>query len=375
MHGLCTWCQALCGLVELLRSRVWGVIDQLRHECSKIIIESALTSFVQAEVGHQLDGTRLVEERQQSGNAYEAFNENPHLQQQHELQQQSKHPDALHCNVPSQLLSIPVTESGKSCEQQRDQLPLKQQEGKEEQLQHGDDYDVYLVTILSAEASIALAPVGLRQMQPQLDNPTGHPPVCESQARIPAATHQDTFKEKTQSPECMGAHEQRSPPVCMVRPNEEETPVSLLAGQAATTGLPAATAQLQWIREALIMLRRIDDPQYVQLQRRKKTAATAGASAASPSPTQHGGSTLLPEDTADASTVAPLCPGSYKCVLPPPPRSSRLLYVMWVGVGGGPWGGRSNTWFNHRRCVSTDRNDESAAVNRVIAAETGKTGN
>lgn len=382
---MCTYHQALSGLVEVLRSRVWGLITQLRHDCSKVITEAALMTSVKVEEGHQRDPTASIEERQILGNAYEPLNEDPGLHKQPKVQQRSKHPDAHQLSVASQLFGreeSSVTESGASREHQQleQDHPLQQQDGKDKQLHQGNNYDAYLVHLLSAEAQKTLAGETSRRLHPQVKLAREQPLASGGQNEIPVTTHRNTLhslvldEQKHQTVGALAVGELGRAALNMVRPTAEETtPASLLVGQAAAARLPAATMQLQWIREALILLRRIDDPQHVQLQRRKKAAMTAGAFVASPSPTQPAGSTFFPEDGADAS--AAVCSGSYKCVLPPPSTSSRLLYVMWIGVGGGPWGGRSNTWFNHRRYASSEGSDKSPVMSKEIALDARKAGN
>ncbi|CDI85222.1 hypothetical protein, conserved [Eimeria praecox] len=323
-----------------------------------MIIEAALTTSVQSEASHQRDELASVEDCQILRNTAEPSKEEPRLERQQKVQQRSKHPDVHRLNIPSQLLSIqesPVTENGASCDQQQEQNPLMQKGEKCEQLHHGDDYDAYLVDLLSAEARDASASGASRQLQAQLGLATQQPSVCDKQDELSAVTHQETLQtvvvgeQKALSSGTLPVGEPGAS-LSRVRTNvEDTTSASSLAGQAAATGLPTATTQLQWIREALILLRRIDDPQHVQLQRRKKAAVAAGACAASPTPTQPAGNTFLPEDTADASAAAGVCSSAFKCLVSPPSKSSRLLYVMWIGAGGGPWGGRSNTWFYHRR--------------------------
>ncbi|CDJ34398.1 uncharacterized protein EMH_0001250 [Eimeria mitis] len=288
------------------------------------------------------------------------MNRNPPLQQQQTLLKQSDNPEA---HTPK--VSVQETKSGAPLEQQEEPNRWKLQQGRYEQLPHGEDDDAYLVTLLSAEANGALVSGYSRQLQPQLELARKQPSACDGQDKalvsiLGETLHSAAVGEQKAASGAVAVREPRRASFTTVRQDAAETTPSV-AEQASVTGLPAATTQLQWIREALILLRRIDDPQHVQLQRRKKTAMTSGACAASPSPTQTAGNTFLPEDTADAST-ATFCSGSYKCALPPPPRSIRLLYVMWIGVGGGPWGGRSNTWFHHRRYVAAHANAASKMI-------------
>ena len=109
----------------------------------------------------------------------------------------------------------------------------------------------------------------------------------------------------------------------------------------------AAAWQLQWVREALILLRRIEDPQLVQLQRKKKFSPAA-ASFRCPAVAPALGSNALFDDLSDPS-AAPCCLVTQKPTQEFPADNTRLLYILWVGVGGGPWGGRSSAWLQYKR--------------------------
>ncbi|KAL8272480.1 hypothetical protein Esti_003603 [Eimeria stiedai] len=127
-------------------------------------------------------------------------------------------------------------------------------------------------------------------------------------------------------------------------------PAVARGSKAAGNQSTAPPARLHWIREALILLRRVDDPQHVQLQRRKKTATAPAAAAAAASPNQKSGAAPPSEDAnAAAPTSIVFGPGPPGSCPAAAHRSSRILYAQWVGPGGGPWGGRSDTWLYHRR--------------------------
>ncbi|KAL8433801.1 hypothetical protein ACSSS7_003647 [Eimeria intestinalis] len=147
------------------------------------------------------------------------------------------------------------------------------------------------------------------------------------------------------------------------------------AARLAAAGKQSATSstQLHWIREALILLRRVDDPQHVQLQRRKKSATAPVTHGTAPSPDPKTGLAPAAEDAnaaAPTSMVFGTGPsGSCPAV---PQRSSRTLYAQWVGPGGGPWGGRSDTWHHHkRRFLAGAATAHSAIATQMFGKQVG----
>ncbi|KAL8440703.1 hypothetical protein Emag_007807 [Eimeria magna] len=153
-------------------------------------------------------------------------------------------------------------------------------------------------------------------------------------------------------------------------PGSAATQGTTTAAWAAAAGNRSTTtpARLHWIREALILLRRVDDPQHVQLQRRKKPAMAPAASAAAASPEQKA---ALAPPSEDATAAAPTSMmfvrqplGGYRAVAQ---RSSRILYAQWVGPGGGPWGGRSDTWhYQKRRFLAGGATAHSAIAAQML---------
>ncbi|CDJ66343.1 hypothetical protein, conserved [Eimeria necatrix] len=232
-----------------------------------------------------------------------------------------------------------------------------ERKGLQKDPQLDEDHDAQLVSLLAEEVYGMPAPSFAQKLQPMVTRETTLPPKAEEgstkilqhrllQAAAPVEPNMLPLGERAlpayakKSTESKGAHAEEARPA--LSPSRRQP----RAGQP-----PVPAAPLQWIREALIILRRIDDPQHVQLQRRKKAAVASGACVNSPPPAQTAGNSFQQEDLTDNSAVATVTAASCRNALQPLFRNSRLLYVIWTGAGGGPWGGCSKIWFQHRRYV------------------------
>lgn len=221
----------------------------------------------------------------------------------------------------------------------------------DQQTHHNETSDAFLVASLATEASATAAASAARAAPsvplivvrpPPPDLPT---PVRKAQHKIDSPVYSFRVTTNVAAPATPSAIH------TAVLASTEVRSARAMPAAARESGIETSLAtQLQWIREALILLRRIDDPQHVQLQRRKKLASAPPAPAFS-SVLQTAGGANAQDDAADLTAASACWPGAQKAGQDHPSRSNRLLYVVWIGPGGGPWGGRSDTWLQHKRCV------------------------
>ncbi|XP_026190865.1 uncharacterized protein LOC113146766 [Cyclospora cayetanensis] len=289
-------------------------------------------------------------------------------------QQHPGHQGAQHVKPPPELLDW--NEAPKTALEDITQLPqgqqcvMEQHKYAEHQLHQFEQHDALLVRLLATEVRTAGAQDTMHQFSAE------GPPFVQSQLpfnvkemwREPHHTVVSAFP----SPEVVaGTFE---PPV-----SSKFAGPSLHQGKAKPTGaiqvmhssrpsktraqLAVPSLHLQWIREALILLRRVDDPLNAQLQRRRKSAITAMPFAPGVQTGKLVANSGFSEEKPCGITIAGNGSGSQRGHSPIHQRSNRLLYVMWIGAGGGPWGGCSNTWFKQKRYAAahTDATDQMIA--------------
>ncbi|CDJ41585.1 hypothetical protein, conserved [Eimeria tenella] len=332
----------------------------IRRKCSRKIVDAAVATCATNNPQKQIS-SGSIERCRISGNQGLFFKENPDKELQGcQNQQQSEHQTTrqveFSCPALNREDNCPTNEHEATDGPMRKHWTLERV-GLQQDLQLDEDDDAQLVSLLAEEAYGMPAPAFAQKLQPMVTPETTLPPKAEEgstkvlqhkllQAAAPVAPNMLPLGERTspayakKSTELKGVHAEEARPA--LSPSRRQP----RAGQP-----PVPAARLQWIREALITLRRIDDPQHVQLQRRKKAAVTSGACVNSPPPAQTAGNSFQQEDLTDNSAMATVTTGSYRNALQPSSRNNRLLYVIWTGAGGGPWGGCSRIWFQHRRYV------------------------
>lgn len=340
--------------MEALRSEAWRRIDQCRRQCARVVTATAAAAgFAQAPADGNQETTpaaaqgTLVADQPETCIQQCLDQQVQHERPQSFLYHRQKHQEQQQRQQSEELDMHELHERGR-------RQVMRSQQQEQQELEPRVQEDALLITLLDAEARAAARSDPARQgLQPHLS--------VLAQSPLPAFSAEPAAAQPIDSPSgvttvgvsgnsaatggirAAGASEARG------------TPESALAGQSPPAGPPAiATAQLQWIREALILLRRIDDPCHVQLQRRKRTPVAAVAPAAAAPVVSPAGGMAPPEETTDLA-AATCWPESQTNGPGQLPRSSRTLHVLWIGAGGGPWGGRSDTWLQQRKCAYTSR--------------------
>lgn len=344
-----------------MRAEPWRRIDQYRERCARSI--TALTTLSAAACAPVEEPEIIASQEDRNTEEVRVSKQQPEPQQQQWLQprhdqqaeqQQVQRESQQHPLHKQATIEEMDWQSAYPTEKPQDMQQLQQEARPQAHLP--EDRDALLVSLLATEAHAAALPhIGDGMLQAPSSaaiRPSRFPPAAE-RAAIDPSTWMDVAgfapRELPAAAATLGVKEGAHPGIPPLRP---ET-----AGSITGAVTPSAeTAQLQWIREALILLRRIDDPQHVQLQRRKKTTPAPAAGAPGPVPDYSTGNIALAENHhLGAGPAAPSEAGHQGPASRPTSRSYRTLYVQWVGAGGGPWGGRSDTWLQQRRCVGIQR--------------------
>lgn len=345
-------------LVGPLRSEAWKRICQCRKRCSNIIIAAATETRNQS-----VSADSTVTESQNSifavlpkqpGNAdllrrecriQEAFRQDESLSQRNAQEREVQELPGLK-ETGNRELDRVDHHMNFHIRHAPQQQPYEQHYPEQESQQE-EQGDGLLVSLLAAEAEEVLSgdTAGFLVQSQLVEGMTCHP--ARDSTTESMQNHSSVTVQGFSEPYCPAVIE-ASNPVAGSAVVETSANIEQTRHVECPGGL---NAQLQWIREALILLRRIEDPQHVQLQRRRKAATSAGAPcmpATAPVPSQPTKPSGSSEASATAArTTVVYCQGSQGASAPGP-RTNRVLYVQWVGAGGGQWGGRSDLWLRHR---------------------------